>query len=137
VALRGRGAAVADSLTGMAEGEAAAGQIIAVAAILLACGLAFLVTRAAAAGRLKRNHLAGIRVRSVMASDEAWRRGHAAAVRSMTWTAGVSAVLSLASLFALGTPWFAVPLLAGVLVLLTGAGWGGVKAHRAAARPPR
>lgn len=58
--------------------------------LLVAAGLALLLcaagvsaavlTRRAADGRLGRSHLAGIRTRSTLRSDAAWRAGHAAAV---------------------------------------------------------
>ena len=49
--------------------------------------------RMAAAGKLPRNLLAGIRIPSTMRSDEAWRSGHKAASKSLT-VAGLGPVLA-------------------------------------------
>jgi uncharacterized membrane protein len=51
------------------------------------------MARAAAAGRLKRNQFAGIRLPSTMASDEAWLAAHMRAKRS-TSLAGFAAIAS-------------------------------------------
>ncbi|MDE0546354.1 SdpI family protein [Microbacterium sp. C7(2022)] len=49
------------------------------------------MANAAASGRLKRNHLAGIRVPSTMASEEAWLAAHVRA-RTATIYAGVISI---------------------------------------------
>lgn len=49
--------------------------------------------RMAAAGRLPRNILAGIRIPSTMRSDEAWRAGHRAASSALT-VAGLGPVVA-------------------------------------------
>lgn len=57
------------------------------------------MAQAAASGRLKRNQLAGIRIPSTMASDEAWLAAHVRAKQPNLWSgivaiaAGVFAVL--------------------------------------------
>ena len=50
---------------------------IALPAVLLLAGIA---TIAGARGTLRRNHLFGIRIPSLLASDEAWTAGHRAAI---------------------------------------------------------
>jgi uncharacterized membrane protein len=57
------------------------------AGVLLIC-----MANAAASGRLKRNQLAGIRIASTMASDEAWLAAHVRARRATVF-AGVISVL--------------------------------------------
>ncbi len=75
---------------------------VCVAVVLLASGVVVaLVTRRAADGRLVRNGAAGIRTRATMASDEAWRAGHAAA-QSLSDVAGVA--FGMTGLAALGVP---------------------------------
>lgn len=56
------------------------------------------IGRRAAAGTLPRNHLAGIRVRATLASDEAWDVGHRAAGPTLLGTgfAGVGLAISTA-----------------------------------------
>lgn len=59
--------------------------------MLAACGVVYGTTLAAARGRLGVNHLAGIRLQHVMASPEAWRAGHRAALVPMTVTCALTA----------------------------------------------
>ena len=70
--------------------------------IALAVGglLILLVGKLANEGRLKRNHLAGIRTRGTMASDDTWLAAHQAAWPSLFWAgmAGIVVGLSLAIL---------------------------------------
>ena len=62
----------------------------------------------AASGKLRRNHIAGIRTPSLLASDAGWRAGHRAAI---------------------GTVWLTVPVaLGGTIVdlVMTDSGLGGL-----------
>ncbi|MCL1871152.1 MAG: SdpI family protein [Promicromonosporaceae bacterium] len=93
--------------------------------VLLLSGL---ICRRAASGRLGRNFMAGYRFRELLASDEAWAAGHAAAERP-SWIGFVlttaCAVLGLARAPVL----FAVELAVFVACL----GWAILAAIRAAA----
>jgi hypothetical protein len=83
-----------------------------------------LVNRRAADGRLRRNAVAGIRIRSTLRSDAAWRAGHAAARPASDAAGAVFAVTGLAATVVRPAPWFAGLVLAGTLgavaVLLVG-----------------
>ncbi|MBD8141228.1 SdpI family protein [Frigoribacterium sp. CFBP 13605] len=59
--------------------------------ILAACAVVYGTTLAAARGRLGVNHLAGLRLQHVMASPEAWRAGHRAALVPITVTCAITA----------------------------------------------
>ena len=88
-------------------------------------GLAVAVVgRRAADGRLGRNALAGIRIRSTLRSDAAWRAGHAAARPASDAAGAVFVVTGLAATVVRPAPWFAGVVLAGTLgavaVLLVG-----------------
>lgn len=113
----------------------------------IAIGLAFvgivfvLVYSAVRGGRLERNRGLGIRLRSTLASDDAWRRGHQAAAPWLLATAifalAMAAVIEIA-VFVFGeqVPESAVGVAAvvgfgGILVLL---GIAVLIAHRAAIR---
>ncbi|THJ67454.1 SdpI family protein [Arthrobacter echini] len=69
------------------------------AAVMVGAGLLMLwMANAAASGRLGRNPVAGIRLASTMASDEAWLVAHRAAKRPTViagWCAIVSAIPAL------------------------------------------
>jgi hypothetical protein len=92
--------------------------------LLAAAGLALLmwgagaavsvVARRAADGRLRVNHLAGIRTRSTMRSDAAWRAGHAAAVPLSDLSGGAFAVSGLVSLAVRSPAAYSSVLLGGV-----------------------
>ena len=105
-----------------------------VAALLL--GLAVLVFWLAALladGTVNRNHAMGIRLPSLLRSDEAWRAGHRAArgpLRAGAVGSGLLAVVS-AALGDQPTP-YVVAVLGSVVVLLGGVVAGTVRAHRAA-----
>ena len=76
--------------------DEAIGALILVGTGVVVAFLVLRVTRAAADGRLGRNGLAGIRIPSTRASDEAWIAGHVAALpklRVVAWIAGAGAVL--------------------------------------------
>lgn len=67
-----------------------AASLIAVAAVVVA-----VVSALAAAGLLRRNSVAGIRIPSLYASDAAWRIGHRAAVLPTVAAAIVCIVLTI------------------------------------------
>jgi hypothetical protein len=48
--------------------------------LILVAVVALVTTHCAASGKLNRNGIAGIRIPSTMASDDAWRAGHRAAI---------------------------------------------------------
>lgn len=105
-----------------------------VAILLLAVAAALgLLARALGRGRIERNHVIGIRIPSLLASDEAWRRGHAAAERPLMRTmiaAGITAVLAVP---VQSLPNVYVVLVFGwVAVVLAGLVWSTSAAHRAA-----
>lgn len=76
------------------NGPGPASAILVAALLTIAtAGLAG-VSRLLASGTLGRNHLVGIRLPALLASEEAWQRGHQAAVRPLTITA-VLALLAL------------------------------------------
>ncbi|GAB3258350.1 hypothetical protein GCM10027425_19750 [Alteromonas gracilis] len=103
---------------------------------LTAAGLGVLVhrlTHAAAAGRLARNHLVGLRIARTLADDASWASGHLAA---LTWTrrtaVGVGALGLLTVPAALTAPGRGL-VLGGVaiLALLLGLALAVRDAHRA------
>jgi hypothetical protein len=99
-------------------------------------GLAVAVVgRRAADGRLGRNALAGIRIRSTLRSDAAWLAGHAAARPASDAAGAVFAVTGLAATVTRSAPWFAGVVLAGTLgavaLLLVGVRQAVVAADRA------
>lgn len=63
---------------------------VAFAALWLLPVLSITAIYCAASGLLPRNHIAGIRTPSVMASDAAWRAGHRAAIPVIWLTAPVA-----------------------------------------------
>lgn len=105
------------------------------ASLVTATGVAILlavVTTLAARGRLPRNAWAGIRTRRTTASDEAWVRGHRAAVPAVVATAGI--VVPAAVVVALAAEGDARDT-AGVIlvgVVVVGAVIASVRAHRGA-----
>jgi hypothetical protein len=67
--------------------------LIAVALLALSAALAG-VGLAGLTGRLPRNHLIGLRNRTLRADDAAWRAGHAAAGRALLAAAGAPLLLA-------------------------------------------
>ena len=93
--------------------------------LVVATGVAVaLVNRRAADGRLRRNAVAGIRVRATLRSDAAWQSGHAAARGTSDAAAAVFVLTGLAATVLRSAPWFAGVVLvgtcAGLVVLLVG-----------------
>ena len=78
------------------------------------------VNRRAADGRLRRNGVAGIRVRATLRSDAAWQAGQRPAAQGSSDAAGaVFALTGVVALVARAAPWFAGVVLVGT-VLATG-----------------
>ncbi|EWS81810.1 hypothetical protein BF93_14975 [Brachybacterium phenoliresistens] len=105
--------------------------------VMVAAGVLLIwAARATASGRIGRNALVGIRLRSTMGSDEAWRAAHRRAERPMI-LAGVIAIASgLCALLPLPTTGVAVAILAGCVLMLAvviHAGRAGARAARAVA----
>jgi hypothetical protein len=104
--------------------------VLAVAIILVAAALLLLVLgKRAAEGRLARNYTMGIRIRSTLASDEAWLAGHQAA-RGPTDIGAIGMGLSgvLAVLLQGSNVVFVVSVLAGAAWLFV---WVFIAAKRA------
>jgi uncharacterized membrane protein len=97
---------------------------IAVAAI------AIIGTVLPAYGKIRRNRIVGVRTRATLASDEAWRKGHRAAVLPMSLTGGIAILggVVAAVLGYVNEPFIVVVL---ALVLLGGAAWSSAAARRA------
>ena len=117
-------------MTGPGLGEALA---VAATVVLLFDVTVVMVTRAAATESIGRNHVAGIRLPSLMRSDASWRAGHQAAYPPTVIGAVVSAVVAVVSvaLSATVTP-YVVALAASIGSALVGITIGVVRAHRAA-----
>jgi uncharacterized membrane protein len=65
---------------------------IAIAGLWILALVCVATTYCAAAGKLRRNQIAGIRIPTTMASDAAWRAGHRAAMPFMWLTVPVAVV---------------------------------------------
>lgn len=90
------------------------------------------MARASAAGRLKRNAVAGIRTTATMASDEAWLAAHIRSKRATLW-GGVAALASGAgALLPVPAPALAAIVLAGCAAMLGCAIYGAAVGGRAA-----
>lgn len=76
------------------------------------------MARAAADGRLKRNHIAGIRIPSTMKSDAAWLAGHRAAENPTRLAGWISVAAGVPALLPVTETTMAVSVIVGCLVLL-------------------
>ncbi|MDO5093351.1 MAG: SdpI family protein [Propionibacteriaceae bacterium] len=105
------------------------------AAAMLASGvLLWWSGRAAAAGKLKRNHFSGIRIASTLASEDAWRAGNLRAAPT-TLCAAVGSFLGVVSaLLPVQLPFAVGGVAAMSLVVLLLVMWGSRVAHRAATK---
>lgn len=113
-----------------------AGAFLVGAVVLAAAAVVTLVVvRAAASGRLRPNHIAGMRTSATLSSPEAWQSGHVAA-RPWSDAAAVAAIVPAAAgavaAIAGSAAWASGLVLAGALLLLAGVAAGGVVAHRVA-----
>ncbi|WP_159078213.1 SdpI family protein [Homoserinimonas hongtaonis] len=101
--------------------------------VMVGSGILLLwMARAAASGRLKRNSVAGIRVASTMASDEAWLAAHIRAKRS-TMLAGYASIASgVVALLPVSAPVLATAVLVGCVAILGLVFYGASVGSRAA-----
>lgn len=99
--------------------------------IILASAAAAVSIEAAARGRLGVNSLIGLRISSVMSSDEAWQRGHAAA-RIPVWLASGGATVAAIVSIALPVGAREIAQTISTVILLLGVTIGGIIAHRVA-----
>jgi len=76
------------------------------------------MAQATASGRLKRNPVAGIRIPSTMASEEAWLAAHARAKRATLISALVSVAAGLIVLLPLPAPALAAVALVGASAMV-------------------
>lgn len=93
--------------------------------------------QACATGRIGPNPIAGIRLPSVMASDAAWRAGHAAAAIPHWVTSGLAILFAGFGLFAANTNAdMILYVIISAVILAVGTVWGAMVAHRAAVKVP-
>lgn len=109
-------------------------MIVASVVCLAADILVVVVVFGCASGRIGVNQMAGIRTRNVMASDEAWRVGHKAAIPATLIGSGVAAGLVAMSFFPFDRDTQGGLILAGAVVLVIGLATGAVFANRAAVK---
>jgi hypothetical protein len=102
--------------------------------VFAGCAVVFGTTLAAARGRLGVNHLAGIRFAHVMASPQAWRAGHRAALVPVTVGCALAVVSAVVPVVVSGLTdgaqgaW----IVGSMIVLLVGVLGGAWRADRAA-----
>lgn len=110
------------------------GLVLAILVGPLLMAVLALFSQHAAAGRIPRNHLVGIRLPSTQASDAAWRAGHRAAIVP-SWIACVVLIVVDVGVVLLSRSVADTALATGVLVLfLAGVAWISVAASGAARR---
>lgn len=90
------------------------------------------MAHAAAAGRLRRNPWAGIRIASTMTSDAAWLAAHARAKRPTVLGGVVAAASGVLALLPVPMPVVVVGVLVGAVLMLALAGYGAAAGSRAA-----
>ena len=76
------------------------------------------MARAAADGRLKRNHVAGIRIPSTLKSAAAWLAGHRAAENPTRLAGGIAIASGVPALLPVTETTMAVAVVGGCVVLL-------------------
>jgi hypothetical protein len=134
------GASVGDGSGGLAVGRRTQAQTpkslddLLRLVLLAADILVVFVALGCASGRIGVNQLAGIRTRNVMASDEAWRVGHKAAIPATLIGSGVAAGLISISFFPFDRDVQGGLILAGAGVWLICLVIGAVFANRAAVK---
>lgn len=107
------------------------GMIFSGIALLLSAVAIAVIAELTARGKVPVNGGAGIRIRSVMASQKAWETGHRAARPWLHLAAVVLATTAIISMVAERAT-ADIALLVGMLVALTAVIISGIRAHRAA-----
>lgn len=107
-------------------------RIVLVVALCGSGGLILWMARAAASGRLRRNDLAGIRIPSTLASDEAWLAAHVRAERPTRWGGVIAMVTGVAALLPVPAPVLCGVVLLGCAAILVCTLYGAQVGRRAA-----
>jgi len=90
------------------------------------------MARATASGRLKRNSIAGIRIPSTMASDEAWQAAHVRAKRVTMFAGYASVATGLFALLPVPAPVLGAAVIVGSAAMLVLVLYGARVGSRAA-----
>jgi hypothetical protein len=101
---------------------------------IVAAVVTVIVTVLPAHGVIRRNRFVGVRTRETMRDDDSWARGHRAAIRPTIAAAVVTGLVGGVCL-SLGEPNSVAGIIVGATVLVAGALWSVVAAHRALGRP--
>ncbi|MDT3330735.1 SdpI family protein [Microbacterium sp. KSW-18] len=106
--------------------------------LLAAMGVLLIwVATAAASGRLTRNHIAGIRIPSTMASDEAWLAAHIRAKRPTVWGGVAALVAGLCAFLPVPTESLSIVVIGASVVVLACVLYGARVGSRAAVEVER
>lgn len=100
-------------------------------ALLIGAVVVSVIAETTARGRVSVNGGAGIRIPSVMASEQSWQGGHRAARPYLHATAGALGLAALCAIFA-PTTLANIALLGGMAIGIASLAAGTVAAHRAA-----
>lgn len=112
------------------------GIVIAALVTALGAGALIAIVHLAGVGRISRNGWLGLRVRSTLASDEAWRAAHRAATPIVWLTGSIAVIAAFAALaFAVSgaLPEATVLVVLALIVLVVGlllAGWRAIATVR-------
>lgn len=109
-----------------------AARVVLFVLMLGAGALLIWMARAAASGRLKRNHLAGIRIPSTMASDQAWEAAHVRAERPTRYAGFASIATAAFALLPLSEPVLGGGVVLGCAVMIAFVLYGALVGGRAA-----
>jgi len=108
------------------------GRLVLGVTMLVTGGLLWWMAGAAADGRLRRNNLAGVRLPSTLASDEAWLAGHRRAKRPTRIAAVCSLLAAVVCALPVPEPVVYVTVLGAAVPILRFVIYGAVVASRAA-----